>query len=245
MTDEDREHCDKFVQACSEGNLAQALDMYLAWPTNKTMINRGFRDGTLDIKLWLCDLEVVDPVEMEYAFSNALSRGCLSSAAVLAKAFRGPDPGQYFHGLVSACSDGNLEVLQWMMDAFGEDTRTALAGQHNYCLRTACTAGQLEVAQWLVALGPAFNVHVYSDECFKYACKRNQLSVVQWLVKDHGVDPRVDKDIGGALAMLTNSTATVAWLRAQGCSGSALKTWRRIRNGMWFRYVSSDCDPLP
>ena len=42
MTDEDREHCDKFVQACSEGNLAQALDMYLAWPTNKTMINRGF-----------------------------------------------------------------------------------------------------------------------------------------------------------------------------------------------------------
>ena len=245
MTDDDSKHGQDFVEACAHGDHVRALELFLAWPENMAMITEGFQVGTLSIKTWLLDLGVVPPTEMQYAFERAVSHGSMEWAAALAKAFK-PDPKHYVHGMVSACGEGDLDMLQWMVTTFGKEAKNALASQHNYCLRLACTRGQLEVAKWLASLGPEFDVHVLADEPFKYACKRNRLNVVQWLVEDLGVNPRVDHDIGLALALLYESKETAAWLEStKGCSKQALKWWRAHRNDTWFRYVGSDNDPRP
>lgn len=81
-----------------------------------------------------------------------------------------------------ACSEGNLEVVRWLVREGGAD----IYGDSFYCkaLDIACAHGHLEVARWLIE---EYRINLnQKTHALMEAIHNDHLEVVQWLVREAG-----------------------------------------------------------
>jgi hypothetical protein len=79
--------------------------------------------------------------------------------------------------LYCACVDGNLPVVQWLVEHYDIDYDWILRDEKIHIV-AACADGRLDVAKWLTA---TFGITHLPDDAFQDACCGGHLATVKWM----------------------------------------------------------------
>ncbi|KAH3744914.1 hypothetical protein Pelo_13689 [Pelomyxa schiedti] len=98
------------------------------------------------------------------------------------------DDGVLGMALAACCSNGFLEMCQWLKEEFSLEGKHARY-MYNKPLRCACECNFLEVAQWLADTFhlTAEDARTQDNDCLLMACRKGNLAVARWLTEKFGL----------------------------------------------------------
>jgi hypothetical protein len=176
---------DSFINACKEGNLEKAINIYNKDNPNIHAKDCAFRlsckNGHINIAQWLYGLDDKTNIHAldDYAFKSACKNGHINIAQWL----YGLEDKPNIHALDEiafryACYYGHINIAQWL---YGLEDKPNIHAYNDCAFRFACKYGHINIAQWLYGLEDKPNIHASDDFAFKFACANRKINIASWL----------------------------------------------------------------
>jgi hypothetical protein len=177
---------DSFINACKEGNLEEAINIYTKHKPNiHALDDYAFRlacsQGHLNIASWLYGLEDKPNI---HAFDDCAFRSaCYYGHINIAQWLYGLKDKPNIHAVDDeafryACKNGHIKITQWL---YGLEDKPNIHTDDDYAFRYACYFGHINIAQWLYGLDDKPNIHAKDDYAFRYACYEGHINIASWL----------------------------------------------------------------
>lgn len=136
------------------------------------------------------------------------------------------------HAFRQACSNGHLEVAQWLIQISKERGQDIdISARDELAFRWACVKGHLVVAKWLLQIKPDINISVKNDEIFRDVCSLKKLNVAQWLSSLKPEYEIVNEDMPNWSCRVLKNPKAIARRKREN-------NWRRRRMGVYLSNVN-------